>query len=194
MIKTSSERCARVRQGDVIRDVEFLEVVRESGGILEISFVHYPVVVVLTQECDLEQDFERRQNREKPQGSRLVSALVAPLYNAAHVFEGSHLSELNLRADGISKKVEGRFIVQNRQPRYHYLEFPPSLGIADGIVDFKHYFSVELQGLARAKAKGFICRLDDLFREDLSHRFSSFLARIGLPVIGVTGDAGVASG
>ena len=37
--------------------------------------------------------------------------------------------------------------------------------------------------LDKMRRKNFVCRLSELFREDLSQRFSGYLARIGLPTL-----------
>jgi len=49
------------------------------------------------------------------------------------------------------------------------------------VIDFKHYFSVNVCYLMGIKKEKFICKIYELYREDISHRFASFLSRIGLP-------------
>jgi hypothetical protein len=175
----------RVSQGDIFRDVEYIEYALEKSGILEVSKIVFPLIAVLTQDCDLEQDARyRKRNGSKPSNDdkRLISVLVAPLYNAAHVFSGQHLSDLKLSMTPINEKnTEGRFLKQNERPRYHYLEFPQNVPIVPSIADFKHYFSVNIQYLMSLRRKQFVCSLSEMFREDLSQHFAGYLARIGLP-------------
>jgi hypothetical protein len=78
---------------------------------------------------------------------------------------------------------------QNERPRYHYLSFPDNVPIVPSIADFKHYFSVNLVYLEKLRQKHFVCRLSELYREDLSQRFAAYLSRIGLPTIPTAGDA-----
>jgi hypothetical protein len=172
----------RICQGDVIRDVEFVEAIQEHEGIIDISKVLFPQIIVLTQDCDLLWDhtfrYEDRQNQDK----LLLSVLVAPLYNAEHVFSGEHLSELGISSQLINRKrTDGRLLMQNEKPRYHYLEFPPEISLVPSVIDFKHYFSAPVLYLHTLKKTNFICTVSELFREDISQRFASFLARIGLP-------------
>lgn len=173
----------RVSQGDVYRDVEYIESVLEEDGNLIISKIVFPLIVVLTQDCELAQDFMVRNpppNRQPSQDKLLISVLVAPAYNADHVYNGSHLSQLTMtmqKIEGNRKKV----VEQNNNPRYHYLDFPNAIQAVPSIVDFKHYFSVRLDYLVSIKDERFVCRIKELYREDLSHRFASFLSRIGLP-------------
>ena len=185
MIKAKRVREGRIVQGDIIRDVEHVEYVKEQRGVIEVSKIVFPLSVVLTQDCDLEQDFKfrwSRENRPTNQDKYLLSVLVAPLYNVEHVYDGMHLSELGLQMMTISKKkTPGEYLRNNERPRFHYIEFDSAVPIVPSVIDFKHYFSVNGVYLKRLKRSNFVCRLPDLFREDLSLRFANYLARIGLP-------------
>jgi hypothetical protein len=186
-IRVKTKRLGRTSQGDVFSEIECIEYVAEKQGIIEVSKIIFPLVVVLTQDCDLEQDarYRGRQQREpNNQDKKLFSVLVVPLYNAAHVFRGEHLSELGLTMSEITqRKSPGQMLMQNERPRYHYLDFPANIPIVPSIADFKHYFSVSLTYLDKLRPKNFVCRISELFREDLSQRFAAYLARIGLPTL-----------
>lgn len=192
----------RISQGDIFREVECIEYVSEVSGILEVSKIVFPIVVVLTQDCDLMHDSPYRNNSgesghseeqrsPRTQDKKLFSVLVAPLYNAEHVFRGEHLSELGLTMEPIPKnRTPGQMLIKNERPRYHYFDFPRNVPIVPSVVDFKHYFSVNVNYLLAVRPRLFVCRLSALFREDLSCRFAGYLARIGLPDIEVQ-DAAV---
>ena len=184
MVRVKKRRSARVSQGDILRDVEHVEYVTTKGGIVEISKIVFPLVVVLTQDCDLAQDYKFRWSRPAPsnQDKLLLSVLVAPLYNVEHVYTGEHLQDLGLKMNPINKgKSPGQYLRNNETPRYHYLEFPEDVAVTSSVVDFKHYFSANVEYLKSHKKRGFVCQLSELYREDVSQRFSSFLSRIGLP-------------
>jgi len=184
MIKVQKGSKPRISQGDIYRNIEMIEYIYEKSGIVEISKIQFPLVIVLTQDCDLEQDYRTRHSRSRPetQDKLIVSALVAPLYNAEHVYQGSHLSELGLEMQKISKKkTPGNRLRNNETPRYHYLSFPESVPIVDSVIDFKHYFTVNVEYLRKIRHSNFVIRLAPLFREDVSQRFSAYLSRIGLP-------------
>ena len=184
MIKTRIGPRTRLCQGDILRDVEYIEYVAEESGIIEVSKIVFPLVMVLTQDCDLERDYISRWSR-KPRSSHdkwLLSVLVAPLYNAAHVFSGQHLTEIGMDMQPINpKRGPGPFLKQNRLPRFHYLEFAEDVPVVASVIDFKHYFSVNVKYLHRIKKSNFVCSISTLFREDVSQRFAGFLSRIGLP-------------
>ena len=186
MIRVKKTRKNRICQGDIFKDIDFIEYLLEHEGTIEISKIIFPYVIVLTQDCDLEQDFKFRFGKPKPnsQDKYLLSILVAPLYNIEHVYNGEHLSEIGIKMQEISaNKSPGKFLRNNERPRYHYLEFPPEIPIVPSVIDFKHYFSVNIEYLRKIKKNNFVCQVSELFREEISHRFASFLARIGLPEI-----------
>lgn len=186
-VRVRKNRLGRVSQGDVFRDVECIEYVAERRGVLEVSKLVFPLVIVLTQDCDLAQDAGSRKRSAGLLGNddkKLLSVIVVPLYNAEHVFHGQHLSDLGYTMEPINKKrTPGTTLMQNERPRYHYLDFPADVPIVPSIADFKHYFSANVTYLERIRPKSFVCRLSELYREDLSQRFAAYLARIGLPEI-----------
>jgi hypothetical protein len=177
------EREPRICQGDIFKNIAFLEYATESDGIVEISNIEFPNVVVLTQDCDLNQDYEEQKSETKDShDKKLFSVIVAPLYNAEHVFKGEHLEYLKMSMTIINKnKSPGLNIMNNKNPRYHYLDFQEGIALPSSIIDFKHYFTVNVECLKENKEEKYICKLAPLFREDLSHRFAFFLSRIGLP-------------
>lgn len=187
MIKVETDRDDRVSQGDIYRDVEFIESVIEKDGIVEIKKISFPYIVVLTQDCDLAQDFLFRFEDSRSEDKLLLSVLVAPFYNEYHFFSGEHLSEIDRKMQEIKKKKKGslttaaKTILDNENPRYHYLEFPEDVPIVSSVIDFKHYFSLNVEYLLDIRDTQFVCKISELYREHLSHRFANFLSRIGLP-------------
>lgn len=186
-VGAQTKRLRRASQGDILRDIECIEYVVERRGIIEVSKISFPLVVVLTQDCDLEQDsryWVQKQGSKSPSthDKQLFNVLVAPLYNAEHVFQGTHLENLDLKMATINRgKTEGKMLMQNERPRYHYIHFPDEVSIVPMVADFKHYFSLSARYIRKVRSKAFVCRLGSLYREDLSQRFAAYLARIGLP-------------
>lgn len=184
MVKVQRRIGNRVAQGDIVSNVEHVESVSESSGDLSVAKIIFPFVVVLTQDCDLSQDFTFRHGRpaKDSHDKYIFSAIVAPLYNVEHFFQGEHLSRLGYRMQQINRKrTPGKTILQNDNPRYHYMDFPEDVPIPPSVVDFKHYFTVNVEYLRQQRRKEFVCRVSPLYRELLTQRFANFLARIGLP-------------
>ena len=119
-MKVETKKPDRVSQGDIYKDVDWIEDVEESEGVLTIRKIRFPYVIVLTQDCDLAQDFELRWRGAEGdnQDKFLISVLVAPIYNVDHVYNGEHLSELGLTMAQINKgKTPGDCLRQNKNPR-----------------------------------------------------------------------------
>ncbi len=185
MIKIDYQSDEQIHQGDIIKDVEYIQKVEHKGGDeYEITFIEFPLVVVLTQECNLELDFKTRKGliAEYPEDKELFSVLVAPVYPADQVFEGEHLRDLHRQMQIMSSGKQRSRVVDNETSRYHFLKFPPEEKIDDLIVDFKHYFSTDLKKLELLKKDNFAFHIMELYREDISLRFTNYLARIGLPL------------
>jgi hypothetical protein len=119
--KIKTKRIDRPSRGDIFRKVECVEYVVEKRGMVEVSKLIFPLVVVLTQDCDLEHN--SRYSRDAPppnDDKKLFAVLVAPLYNAEQVFLGQHLSELGMKMAEINaKRTPGKTLMQNETPRYH---------------------------------------------------------------------------
>ena len=184
-MKANKERLGRLSQGDILRDVEHVEYVHEKEGVVEVARIVFPFAVVLTQDCDLAQD-PRFQDGARGEGAApddkwLLSVLLAPMYNASHVFAGDHLSDLKMTMQRIPSDPK-RKLKRNETPRYHYLEFSDETPIPPVVIDFKHYFSANAEYLRELSGSKLLCRIPFLFREDLSQRFASYLSRIALPI------------
>lgn len=196
IIKADKGQEDRISQGDIYKEIEHIEYVFEKDGHIYYSKIIFPLVIVLTQDCDLAQDSMFRGFRGvkgKTQDKILISALVAPLYNKDHVFAGTHLDDIHKKhLNDIGQEIQsmekitedktpGEFLKRNERCRYHYLEFSKDIPIVPCIIDFKHYFSVNIEQLISNRKEHFVCRVSELYREDISLRFANFLSRVGLP-------------
>ena len=184
----------RLSQGDIYKNITYIEKINSIDDYLEIQQIVFPNVVVLTQDCDIQQHLS---DVNKTKSSQLFSVLVAPLYNIAHFVHGEHLSNFKIEGESfISSKNKGKellntgiyvnskgiTLVNNEIPRYHVLDFSKeNTELPISVVDFKHYFSISADFLEKEKNEDFICTLNPLYRELLTQRFSNYLSRIGLP-------------
>jgi len=185
-IKVDYENVEWLSQGDLIKNVEFIEYAIEKNGEIEISKINFPLIIVLTQDCDLNQDhmFRKSDPPKSTQDKQLISVLVAPIYNVEHFYEGKHLSEIGLDMEPFEKRPKRRqnkLFIDNEISRYHSLRFPDDVPLVESVIDFKHYFSINVLYIEKLKKTNFVGKVSELYREDISHRFSAFLSRIGLP-------------
>jgi len=173
----------RINQGDIFKNITHIESWEESDNELKISRIHYPYIVILSQDCDLREDASVRARKKNDKA--LVSVLVAPLYNFDQFLCGEHLQDLEIEARKIHKEKKGgelttefKTLTQNEIPRYHVIDFPP---LVKSVVDFKHYFSISIEYLQKIKDENFEYPLSFLYRERLCQRFANYLSRIALP-------------
>lgn len=183
-----SDKHDRIWQGDIIADVVlFYAGAADKAGNVPIVRFNATHIVVLTQDCDLQQDQESRQrDGSKDNDKTLNSILVCPAYLAEQLRSGTHLESMGLQMEKHDSK---RFslIRSNQNPRYHYLKAESAIQVPELIIDFKHYYTVSTDYIYSIYHNKYLAALNPLFRENLSHRFSSYLSRIGLPEFGVPG-------
>ena len=174
----------RIRQGDIFPNVPYYESYTETNGEFELVVYDFPYVIVLTQDCDLQQNKTAREKAaDRSQfienDKHLISVIVAPLYNSEHLFLGRHLDLLGIVSQAQNSKLK-KPITNNQNPRYHYMEFDDSVVVPNSVVDFKHYFTISV-GWLETNIERRVCGIDPLYRELISQRFSNYLSRIGLP-------------
>lgn len=185
--KTYLETKKIINQCDIFRDVEFIEYVKEDESSIEVSKIVFPQVIILTQACDLQQDYNARKRWNETkignQDKFLISVIVAPMYNFEDFRQGNHLGQLSLVMEpkGRRNKSLCENIIKNENKRYHYMNFGDDVELVESVIDFKHYFTVTVNYLNSIYEKKYVCSVDSLYRELISQRFSNFLARIGLP-------------
>lgn len=174
----------RYRQGDLLRGVSVIEWAEIVEGELIVQERPLPYAIILSQECDLEHDYNNRADTEKCKSNTdkfLQTLLLCPAYPAEQVRSGSHLTEIGQFMQKLSTDQWKR-AKQNNEYRYHFLAEDQDLQVPDLILDFKHYFTIPTLVAYRPSVKAtYLASLDDLFREHLSARFAHYLCRVGLP-------------
>lgn len=177
--KKSSILLNRICLGDVFKDVDVVENIELIGSEILIETINFPMVVCLNQECDLEQDFYE-EDRKKTKA--LMHLIVSPVFNFEDFMRNKHWGDIYNPSESLSPKGKGKveYIKDNEIPRYHFLKFDTKDNIPDLVVDFKSFFTVNRNYLYK-NLKNRKFSIDNLFKENLSQRFSFYLSRIGLP-------------
>ena len=75
MIQTNDNKVERIKQGDILTDVEYIEYADVVDGVIKVSKIVFPLVIVLTQDCDLTWDFDSRKNATGTQDKYLFLQL-----------------------------------------------------------------------------------------------------------------------
>lgn len=169
---------SRVAQGDIFQDIEIIESVSIEKSVLTIEKIALPYAICLNQECDLENDFNKRDTLLCD--NNFLHMAVAPLFLFEQFLSGSHWGAI-FATNNVQKRTDTavKKLMDNEIPRYHYLKFPDQ-DMPELVIDFKHFFTINRQVLY-GKLSSRLCSLDDLFREKISQRFSYYVSRIGLP-------------
>ncbi|MFW9942555.1 MAG: hypothetical protein ACFFFT_16065 [Candidatus Thorarchaeota archaeon] len=178
----------RICQGDVFRDISF-NIVIENNQILEI---HLPYIVVVSQDCDLKFGVKKEawydQEEAFQDNQFLPNVLFLPAFNTESAREGRHLEKIfKIKQDRFDSN-KWKLIKQNQNIRYHYLPSYLNFQIPDLIIDFKNYYSLPTSLFFKQFDNCYLATVNELFREELSQRFSNYLNRIGTPVIETTNN------
>lgn len=174
---------ARLYQGDIYRDVEFhLSVYNEENLRLEAKKRFLPYLVILSQDCDLDEDHKCR-TEDKYTTQLIESVLVCPAFQSAKFMEGDYLKNFGIvRKHRIDINEFKKYKSNRHFDRFHFLEENKDFQIPALILDFKWFYSIPRDIFYKIYVeKHYLGTLDELFRETLSIRFAHYLSRIGLP-------------
>lgn len=172
MVYLPSDIGGELRQAEILSDLVRYDINSETQGA---SRILLGFAVVVSQDCDLLQDYTVRQSSEK---GNLDHVIVYEAQSADTV-KANHANDL------------WRRISQNQNERFQLLgSVPPDddaagVGIYSLIIDFRSIFSMPTEEVYRQiAAKGGAtrrCRLADLYREQLQSRAAYFFARVMTP-------------
>ena len=128
---------ARVLQGDIYKDIEYpiLEI-DGNNSVNKLKLIKTQYIVVLSQDCDLEQDYKDRDSKNDKQDKHLDDILAIPLFLANSLKDGSHLSDLGYISEKYGSK-EWKKIISNQNPRYHFLMSYEQFQVPALVADFK---------------------------------------------------------
>ncbi len=176
----------RVCQGDIYRDIMFHYSEYNSTKLqIEAKKRKIPYLVVLSQDCDLEEDYNCR-SEDKKTTQIIESLLVCPAFQSEKFKEGTYLKNFDVNRGPIEEKdFDKKYKSNNHQYRFHYLEKGGGdFQIPSLVLDFKWFYTIPRNFFYIVYLdKHYLGTLDELFRESLSVRFANYLSRIGLPVI-----------
>lgn len=171
----------RLWQGEILSELVQVKLALHSlaAGAEQVNeYIEHPFVIVLSQDCDLVQDYERRQ-----QGAGNLPNI---LFCDIHCADDYHAI---LREQEAFGSRDWRRIEQNQNERFQFLqrvnanEDALGIGLPPLVLDFRMYFTIptdEVYERLRLNTRR-RCRLNTPFVEHLAHRFCSFQSRVALP-------------
>ena len=170
-----------LRQGEILSDVAQFRFDAATLGTTAPSGEprYHPYAVIVSQDCDLEQDFNVRQ-KQSVSDKRLPNVLFCEVATADELFG---------RVKALGSKLWDRIRI-NKDERYHFLQAVDAscdaqqIGMPEMGIDFKRYFTIPTDEMYKrieigeAKRR---CVLVSPYLEHLSSRFAYFLSRVALP-------------
>ena len=170
--------------GTELRQVEILshvvqlrlrEMAPLQGAERDLVEIQWAWAIIVTQDCDLEQDFRARRG-DVAADKILPNILLCGAQEAA-------------KAVVPPGREIWKPIQQNKNERYQFLErVPPELdaageGVPELLVDFKQYFTLPTDELYRRVAAGTRrrCRLINEYLQHFASRFNFYQNRVALP-------------
>jgi len=175
-----------LRQGEILSGVIHRR--RSLRSLLpdvkpEIAEAEHPYAILLSQDCDLENDFKYRTEANAEQlDDRSDKILPSVLF--CEVVTVDELVGSVPKGKDIWKRI-----IQNKDERYQVLEEvrPTEYALETGIpalgIDFKRYFSIPTDELYVQLKMGANrrSRLNNPFLEGFCSRFAHYLSRVALP-------------
>jgi hypothetical protein len=184
-IYSISEAEGPLRQGEILSNLEQYNLVVSSidDPTPQVAPKKHPWVIVLSQDCDLDQDFKQRfQKASYPDKD-------FPLIPNILFCEVSEASKIRWSAGGgITSKI-WTSIKQNNNIRYEFLEKIPTdkdymgNGIPELVIDFKSFFTLPTEEVYTFLEKKKVKRhsgLNSPYLEHLTSRFFFYQSRVGL--------------
>ncbi|MBE9009130.1 hypothetical protein IQ250_02800 [Pseudanabaenaceae cyanobacterium LEGE 13415] len=172
-----------LRQGEILTNVvQYNPVASElSLESEELTFepVIHPYAIVVTQDCDLDWDYNARQN-DAAQPSKLLNSVV--LCEIATAQEVRNSAGMN--------SGEWNLVKTQRHERFYFFERIPGEceleqeGLPELTADFKRIFGIDSATLYRQIELGIAKRravLASPYLEHFSRRYHSFHGRVALP-------------
>jgi hypothetical protein len=172
-----------LRQGEIISglvqarlDLDSVE----SGVPPLVNFVTHPFAVIVSQDCDLEQDYKARNSLDDIKADKILPSILFCEVNTA---------EDICRSGGVTGSSNRSQFSINKLERYQYLQKVGPLedalheGLPELGIDFKRYFTIPADEVYKriattAKRR---CFMNSPYLEHLSSRFCYFQMRIALP-------------
>ncbi len=179
----------RICQGDILRDFTYRFYSQANETVEEIIFDY---AYVCSQDCDLLQHFNKIKSFPASEGTNteealltnnqfLPNVLILPAFLVDRFKTGEHLADLNKIKQTAKTTKEIDKIKNNNEERYHFIESNSELHIPELVLDFKYYLSIDYNYVRNNYSLTYLATINELFRERLAQRFSSYLSRIGLP-------------
>lgn len=178
-------------QGDVFRDVRYIYIDSEDNDGVEVVEFKFPMAIIISQACDVNSMGEMISDQSGRATKFMPSILMCPIYDVNVAKKTNHLNEafteleitkLDSQKDVLFNSGEFNLARNDWHYRYHALtvEIAGNNALENAMIDFKHYFTVPASYLMKIR-KNRLFHLEDLFAEQITLKFSTYLSRVAIP-------------
>lgn len=175
-------------QGDVFRNVKYSYIDSEDDEGVNIVEFEFPMAIIISQACDVIAMDKIIVDKAGKPTKFMPSILMCPIYDEAALKSGEYIKDAfgQLSLKVIEERVMYKDDISTAQKDWHYRFHSLSIAsgeemvLKDAVIDFKHYFTVPISYLSAHKNDRLL-RLDDLFAEQITLKFSTYLARVAMP-------------
>lgn len=183
-----SQLTDQICQGDIFQNVRYNYIDSEDDEGVNVIEFEFPMAIIISQACDVIAMEDIVNNKSRKPAKFMPSILMCPIYDKSASKSGDHIKEafsllsLNIVEEPIYFKDDLKTADKDWHYRFHSLtiETGAEKVLENAIVDFKHYFTVPISYLISHK-KDRLLHLDDLFAEQITLKFSTYLARVAIP-------------
>lgn len=184
MSKLTDQLC----QGDISRNVKYSYIDSEDEDGANIVEYEFPLAIIISQACDVIAMEELILNKAGKPAKFMPSILMCPIYERNISKSGEHIKNafdqlsLGFKSESTYQRDDYKVAQRDWHYRIHALtvEANENIVIDNAVIDFKHYFTVPITYLIAHKNDR-ILHLDDLFAEQITLKFSTYLARVAIP-------------
>lgn len=184
MSKLTDQLC----QGDIFQNVKYSYIDSEDEDGANIVEYEFPLAIIISQACDVIAMEELILNKAGKPAKFMPSILMCPIYERNISKSGEHIKNafdqlsLEFKVENTYQRDDYNVAQRDWHYRIHALtvEANENIVIDNAVIDFKHYFTVPITYLIAHKNDR-ILHLDDLFAEQITLKFSTYLARVAIP-------------
>jgi len=170
----------RFNQGDILTNLTVASFGYDAENHEDtVELIKLDYALVINQDCDLEQDYNVVISNSSNRDKYLSNILVLPAYLEETFKSGKH-REGNIQTEPLPSNIY-KTVSKNNHIRYHFIQQNQNLQVPNLIIDFKHLYSVNRDYLYRVMMQVYLVSICEVFRENISHRYSHYLSRVGLP-------------
>ncbi len=183
-----SELTDQICQGDIFCNVKYNYIDSEDNEGVNVVEYEFPLAIIISQACDVIAMESLVQSKSGKPAKFMPSILMCPIYEQNAAKSGQHVRDafdqlsLNFVSENAFKSDDYKVAERDWHYRIHALtvEVGENTVIENAVIDFKHYFTVPMTYLVAHKNNRLL-HLDDLFAEQITLKFATYLTRVAIP-------------